>query len=160
MDPWIREFDRLTRLADEIFADINEKTKLQKQGQDVGRINYSIQSKVNTLITDSGRLQSNLSSDPRMSQKELRNRQDMLQGLLNRTEQLNSFVVNANNSNSNARASSIDENRASLLEGGGGKRAWGRETEQTTGRTNKGVVQLQNEIMERESCFPSPPLLI
>jgi len=143
-DPWIREFDRLTRLADEISADINERTRLQKNGEDVGRLNYKVQNKIGTLSSDLAALQNALIPDHRLPQKDFKNRQEMLQSLSNRAEQLKSFGgVKTSTSNHS-------EERDQLFERKG--RAWGvpQETEDTKGKTNKGVVQLQNEIMEAQ----------
>jgi len=144
MDPWIKEFDRLTRLADEISTDITEKTKLQKRGEDVGRLNYVIQNKVSTLVSEVAALQNALTPDPRLPPQEFRNRQEMLQKLLSRTDQLRSFGGSSNNGN-------IDDSRSQLLGDGKKPRAWrtAQETEQTKGKTNTGVLQLQNEIMDR-----------
>eukprot|EP01102_Stenamoeba_stenopodia_P013183 TRINITY_DN4244_c0_g1_i1.p1 TRINITY_DN4244_c0_g1~~TRINITY_DN4244_c0_g1_i1.p1 ORF type:complete len:228 (+),score=40.37 TRINITY_DN4244_c0_g1_i1:129-812(+) len=145
MDPWIKEFDRLTRLADEISTDITEKTRLQKRGEDVGRLNYVIQNKVSTLVSEVAALQNALTPDPRLPPQEFRNRQDMLQKLLSRTDQLRSFGASSNNG-------TLDDSRSQLLGDGKKPRAWrtAQETEHTKGKTNTGVLQLQNEIMEQQ----------
>jgi len=145
-DEWMRTFERLEQLADETFADVNERNKLLRQNVSTSKQNASIRRKMQQLSTEINQLVNDLdrlASKRKLNGKEVGRRQDLLEGLLNRRDRLQAMCKEEE---------SIE--RETLFDGivNTGK-TWGtQETVDTVNRTNQDVSYLQRQKMKDQDA--------
>jgi len=133
-DSFLSDIDRLERLAEEIFVDVNEKSRLAKRQENTARISSAIRRKINQLTAELNTLDSDLAQTTRISEKERTRRQDLLVKLANKRDQLNSMSKD-----------DYDASRDALLSGA---RSWGQESEHTRDLDNKGLNDYTTNLMK------------
>eukprot|EP01094_Clydonella_sp_ATCC50884_P027933 TRINITY_DN8234_c0_g1_i1.p1 TRINITY_DN8234_c0_g1~~TRINITY_DN8234_c0_g1_i1.p1 ORF type:complete len:237 (-),score=72.47 TRINITY_DN8234_c0_g1_i1:171-881(-) len=142
MDAFLRDFEEQKKLADSIYADINARNNLLSRGGDATAMNTSIRRKLSQLSAKITQLDGDLdrmSKNPskyRVTEKEIRRRGDLLDNLQNRREQLNSMMTSV--------PQNLQAQKTALFGGATGGSVWGGgESEETKGRDNQGLLDLQ-----------------
>ncbi|KAI4388385.1 hypothetical protein MLD38_000718 [Melastoma candidum] len=135
-DPWVKEYQEVVKLAEEINGMISELNVLSTSGPDSLRHASAIRRKITILSTKIEGLQSALTklSKP-VSEKEMNRRKDMLSNLRGKVSQMASQVHMSNFA------------RDSLL---GPEIKPADVMAQTTGLDNQGIVGLQRQIMREQ----------
>jgi len=153
MEQWLTDFRRLSQLADEVFADLNERNRCAQDKTQVSKLTTSIRRKLNQLSSEIGNLDDDLTraerSGSRITSNEISRRRDMLLNLANRKDQLTSMLRTTPGS------LSTQDQRNTLFSSEPSrskKRAWGtpQETEATRDFDNRGLLDQQQLIMQQQ----------
>mmetsp|Transcript_16502 Transcript_16502/g.24629 ORF Transcript_16502/g.24629 Transcript_16502/m.24629 type:complete len:251 (+) Transcript_16502:54-806(+) len=155
-DPWLKDYDRLDRLANEVQADINERNRLLRGNvNNTQKISTSIRRKLNQLNTEITTLEEDLmrmSEQPaawHITKNEIHRREDMLNNLANRRNQLehaSKAIAQATNADRDELFSGGSKAKSSGF-GGRSRNIWGApaETDETRELSNYDVVGLQKK---------------
>uniref|UniRef100_A0A0E0AT66 t-SNARE coiled-coil homology domain-containing protein n=1 Tax=Oryza glumipatula TaxID=40148 RepID=A0A0E0AT66_9ORYZ len=137
-DPWMKEYNEASRLADDINSMIADRGSLPQSGPEIIRHTSAIRRKITILCTRLDSLEALLSKIPpkSLSDKELHKRQDTLSNLKSKTKQM---ATSFNMSNF--------ANREDLL--GQNKKA-ADDMSRVAGLDNQGIVGLQRQIMKEQ----------
>nr|XP_015650983.1 syntaxin-52 isoform X2 [Oryza sativa Japonica Group] len=136
-DPWMKEYNEASRLADDINSMIADRGSLPQSGPEIIRHTSAIRRKITILCTRLDSLEALLSKIPPKSlDKELHKRQDTLSNLKSKTKQM---ATSFNMSNF--------ANREDLL--GQNKKA-ADDMSRVAGLDNQGIVGLQRQIMKEQ----------
>lgn len=136
-DSWTREFEDAIRLADDIAARIAERNSAAVSSADKSRLTSVIRRKLTMLGTKLDSLHSllnNPSITKSLSEKDLSKRQDMVQSLRARTNQMKNSID-----------SSSASNRSNLLGQEGKTDA--KEADRISGLDNSGIIGFQRRVM-------------
>ncbi|CAO2035944.1 unnamed protein product, partial [Urochloa humidicola] len=136
-DPWVKEYNEASRLADDISSMIADRGSLPQSGPEIMRHTSAIRRKITILGTRLDSLESLLIRIPPKSitDKEMHKRQDMLSNLKSKAKQM---ATSFNMSNF--------ANREDLL--GQSKKA--DDMSRVAGLDNQGIVGLQRQIMKEQ----------
>ncbi|KAL5231613.1 hypothetical protein ABZP36_030389 [Zizania latifolia] len=137
-DPWMKEYNEASRLADDISSMIADRESLPQSGPEIMRHTSAIRRKITILGTRLDSLEALLSKIPPKSitDKELHKRQDTLSNLKSKAKQM---AASFNMSNF--------ANREDLL--GQNKKA-ADDMSRVAGLDNQGIVGLQRQIMKEQ----------
>jgi len=136
-DPWMKEYNEASRLADDISSMIADRGSLPQSGPEIMRHTSAIRRKITILGTRLDSLESLLGRIPPKSitDKEMHKRQDMFSSLKSKAKQM---ATSFNMSNF--------ANREDLL--GQSKKA--DDMSRVAGLDNQGIVVLQRQIMKEQ----------
>ncbi|OEL13754.1 Syntaxin-52 [Dichanthelium oligosanthes] len=136
-DPWVKEYNEASRLADDISSMIADRGSLPQSGPEIMRHTSAIRRKITILGTRLDSLESLLARIPPKSitDKEMHKREDMLSNLKSKAKQM---ATSFNMSNF--------ANREDLL--GQSKKA--DDMSRVAGLDNQGIVGLQRQIMKEQ----------
>uniref|UniRef100_A0A0E0LT78 t-SNARE coiled-coil homology domain-containing protein n=2 Tax=Oryza punctata TaxID=4537 RepID=A0A0E0LT78_ORYPU len=137
-DPWMKEYNEASRLADDINSMIADRGSLPQSGPEIVRHTSAIRRKITILVTRLDSLEALLSKIPpkSLTDKELHKRQDTLSNLKSKAKQM---AASFNMSNF--------ANREDLL--GQNKKA-ADDMSRVAGLDNQGIVGLQRQIMKEQ----------
>ncbi|KAF3321058.1 syntaxin-52-like protein [Carex littledalei] len=138
-DPWVREYNEASRLADDISTMMSERGSLPQLGPDAIRHISAMRRKLTILSTRLDTLDSLLSKLPALktiTNKEMHRRQDMLANLRSKAKQMASALN-----------MSTFANREELL---GPSRKPADEVNRANDLDNQGIVILQRQIMREQ----------
>ncbi|KAK9836888.1 hypothetical protein WJX74_010464 [Apatococcus lobatus] len=141
-DTWLREYEQSKQAANDVLALIQDRnTKYPSGGPEASRVTATARKKLGTLGTSLENLREALETGANadVTENEKNRRRDMITALKGRREQmLQSLRRDRNKSN-----------RADLMDSeGSSSRA--RETEQTADLDNRGLLQMQNRVMQSQ----------
>jgi SYP5 family syntaxin len=136
-DPWVKEYNEASRLADDISSMIADRGSLPQSGPEIMRHTSAIRRKITILGTRLDSLESLLARIPPKSitDKEMHKREDMLSNLKSKAKQM---ATSFNMSNF--------ANREDLL--GQSKKA--DDMSRVAGLDNQGIVGLQRQVMKEQ----------
>ncbi|XP_066351753.1 syntaxin-52-like [Miscanthus floridulus] len=137
LDPWMKEYNESSRLADDISSMIADRGSLPQSGPEIMRHTSAIRRKITILGTRMDSLESLLGRIPPKSitDKEMHKRLDMLSNLKSKAKQM---ATSFNMSNF--------ANREDLL--GQSKKA--DDMSRVAGLDNQGIVGLQRQVMKEQ----------
>eukprot|EP01137_Pigoraptor_chileana_P026731 Opistho-2@8459 len=150
-DAWIAECDRLNRLADEVMADLNARSKTQRTGGSASKIVAGIQNKLGKLSADTFKLEDALIAEARqfrMPERELSRRKEEVQRLKNRVEQMRQQQRKEVTFATDDDDDLLDAD--TVGSGAAAPRAWGRETDESRSLSNDGLLQRQTDVMRQQ----------
>jgi len=136
-DPWMKEYNEASRLADDISSMIADRGSLPQSGPEIMRHTSAIRRKITILGTRLDSLESLFGRIPPKSitDKEMHKRQDMLSSLKSKAKQM---ATSFNMSNFT--------NREDLL----GQSKKPDDMSRVAGLDNQGIVGLQRQIMKEQ----------
>nr|XP_015212213.1 PREDICTED: syntaxin-8 isoform X1 [Lepisosteus oculatus] len=147
-DPWLQVYDATCRLAQEIAENIHERNRQHRTGGNPAKLNMTIRASLQRLKQQIAHLRERLltsTSTRRIMQSEGDRRQNLLDDLLTREEQLDASF--------NKDGTEPDSSRSSLLTGGMDPAGLGNpwlinEPEETRGLGFGEIKQQQQKIIE------------
>ncbi|GJP31738.1 hypothetical protein CLOM_g14808 [Closterium sp. NIES-68] len=141
-DPWVRDFSDASRMADDVAGLIQERNDAIKSKGDPSRLVAAARRKIAMLMAKSDRLETGLRAAAEKSQlnaTEVRRREDLLLALRFKAKEMAAVLTSAQSA----------ANRSALL-GRDGRPLVAVETERTASRDNRGLVALQQEIIQEQ----------
>eukprot|EP00192_Tetraselmis_astigmatica_P019689 CAMPEP_0117681766 /NCGR_PEP_ID=MMETSP0804-20121206/19190_1 /TAXON_ID=1074897 /ORGANISM="Tetraselmis astigmatica, Strain CCMP880" /LENGTH=213 /DNA_ID=CAMNT_0005491611 /DNA_START=177 /DNA_END=818 /DNA_ORIENTATION=- len=142
IDPWVQDFQDAKQLADEIVSSIQERNSLHRSGgSEASRMTAAARRKLGILGTKIDRLEDLLNSSEcaNISENERNRRQDLIAVLRSRKDQMTGML------------SRNQAERESLMQkAGGSSSSPAQETERTAELDNRGIVQLQHQVMNEQ----------
>eukprot|EP00475_Leptophrys_vorax_P009508 TRINITY_DN16304_c0_g2_i1.p1 TRINITY_DN16304_c0_g2~~TRINITY_DN16304_c0_g2_i1.p1 ORF type:complete len:241 (+),score=24.58 TRINITY_DN16304_c0_g2_i1:395-1117(+) len=141
-DPWVREFEEASRMAEDVAGLIQERNEVIRSKGDASRLVAAARRKIAMLVSKSDRLESGLRAaveNAQLNAAEARRREDLLLALRFKAKEMATVLSSAQSA----------ANRSALL-GRDGAPLVAVETERTASRDNKGLVALQQEIMQEQ----------
>ncbi|XP_039803199.1 syntaxin-52-like isoform X2 [Panicum virgatum] len=147
-DPWVKEYNEASRLADDISTMIADRVSLPQSGPEIMRHTSAIRRKITILGTRLDSLESLLTRIPPKSitDKEMHKRQDMLSNLKSKAKQMATSFNMSNFANRSAMFAMVLIRREDLL--GQSKKA--DDMSRVAGLDNQGIVGLQRQIMKEQ----------
>ena len=167
-DQWLRNFERLNKLGDEVQVDINERNRRIKSDIDTQKLTTTIRRKLSQLNTEILTLEEELermADEPamwRVTQNEVQRRQDLLNNLANKRNQLEHAAKAGATATQGDLHALLSPQGANMGSGtstsgfGGRSRIWGApsETDETRPLTEQEIVALQRKkLADQNSVF-------
>mmetsp|Transcript_4318 Transcript_4318/g.13851 ORF Transcript_4318/g.13851 Transcript_4318/m.13851 type:complete len:249 (+) Transcript_4318:1182-1928(+) len=139
-DAWVRQHQQAKQIADGVMADIQERNEMLRDGLDAAKLTAACRRRLGSLGGMLERLATLLHSNEckDITEMERTRRGDLISVLRDRREQMANLI-------SRSDASARGDARDALLEGSSSRQ--GQETEVTAGLDNRGILQLQNQMM-------------
>ncbi|KAK9868877.1 hypothetical protein WJX84_007675 [Apatococcus fuscideae] len=141
-DTWLRDYEQAKQAANDVLAMIQDRnTKHPNGGPEASRVTATARRKLGTLGTSLENLRESLetTSSADVTENEKNRRRDMITALKGRREQMLQSL----------RRDHSKSSRADLLDSDGSS-SRARETEQTADLDNRGLLQMQNRIIQSQ----------